>query len=311
MDRKLPEEQVKSVLAPWRFSLQSGGFESRLVTALELYERFPLDIAITGGTEEANTRLANMLSEDEEDEEDETDEEEEDEEEEDVNEKKEDEDKEKDDLSSAAEENEEEEEDQSGAYRAAKVSKEKKTHVVAIAKHADNLFKEDLGSASMLLQPHMPSVRLWTVVGGPSAIQSHYDVLVVLTTEIHQEDHMRIIIEQREKDKPLYLVKAEQEWDLVSEKPTGPCMTCAWERMRARNLELQKKHKLAFESGEIAKDGQTSSGSPQVAKLLGLEEIGEVLTKALPELRKKAFSQFMVDITRELRDVKAPNQSTT
>ncbi|XP_036413779.1 uncharacterized protein zmp:0000000951 [Colossoma macropomum] len=329
MEGKLPEEQVKSVLAPWRFSLQSSGFENRIVTALELYERFPIDIVVTGGTKEANAKLAVALcgiedgqSSEEEEEEETSDEEE------DISEKEEDEDKERDDklrvsitaekneeddrprVSTDAEKDEKEKDAQSKVSIPAKVPREHKTRV-RITEYAYSSQEEGSDSDPMLLHRNVPNVRIWTAEGGSSSIQNNYDVLVVLTTELHQEDQMRITIEQREKDKPLYLVKAEQEWDLVFEKPTGPCMTCAWERMRARNLELQKKHKLALESGENANGEQTSSGLPQVAKLLGLKEIAEVLMKALPDLRKKAFSQFLVDITRELRVPKVPNSSTT
>ncbi|KAL7840278.1 hypothetical protein AOLI_G00256010 [Acnodon oligacanthus] len=314
MEGKLPEEQVKSVLAPWRFSLQSSGFENRIVTALELYELFPLDIVVTGGTKEANAKLAVALcgiedgqSSEEEEEEETSDEEE------DVSEKEEDEDEERDDnsiVSTDAEEDEKRKDAQSRVSIPAKFPREHKTRV-RITEYAYGSKEEGYDSDPMLSHPHVPNVRIWTAEGGSSSIQNNYDVLVVLTTELHQEDHMRITIEQCEKDKPLYLVKAEQEWDLVFEKPTGPCMTCAWERMRARNLELQKKHKLTLESGGNANGEQTSSGLPQVAKLLGLKEIAEVLMKALPDLRKKAFSQFLVDITRELRVPKVSSGLTT
>ncbi|KAI4891116.1 hypothetical protein NFI96_032867, partial [Prochilodus magdalenae] len=320
MEGKLPEEQVKSLLLPWRFSLQSSGFEHRLVTALELYDHFPLDVVVTGGTNEANTKLAIALcGEDglssEEEEEDTSDEEEEDVDDEDDVEREGDEEEENHVqlrvgiAAEKEEEEEEEEDDRSSASIPAKVPRERKTHVTVTAYASDS---EDEGSdcAPILLHPYIPNIRIRTVEGGSSSIQNNYDVLVVLTSDLHQEDHVRITMEQREKDKPLYLVKAQQELDLVSEKLTGPCMTCAWERMRARNLELQKKHKLALESGENAKEREASSGLPQ-PKLLRHEEIPEVLMTALPELRKKAFSQFLVDITRELRVPKVPSSSTT
>uniref|UniRef100_A0A8B9HRC8 Zmp:0000000951 n=1 Tax=Astyanax mexicanus TaxID=7994 RepID=A0A8B9HRC8_ASTMX len=302
MEGKLPEEQVKSLLAPWRFSLQSSGFENRLVTALELYEHFPLDIVVTGGTRDANVHLANAVcatSDEKVEEEEEEDEEETGDKEEEVEKD----DKSKDKVSKKVSiVTKEDEKDEEG-----KLIKEKKKQARSV--HYANV--DSVEEGPLLLHPKIPNVRIWTVEGGPSSIQISYDVLVILTTEIHHEDHIRFTMEQREKDKPLYLVRADQEWDLVSEKPDGPCKTCAWERMRARNLELQKKHKLASESGHHAKEGEMSSEFPSVAKLLGLKEIAEVLIEALPELRKTAFSQFLVDITRETRVSKAPNMSTT
>ncbi|KTG24402.1 hypothetical protein cypCar_00007780, partial [Cyprinus carpio] len=90
MEEKLSDEKLKCMLAPWRFSLRAPGFEDRLVTALQLFEHFPLDIAVTGGTPEANAQLASAIcgrgeeieeeeweTDDEGDEEEETDEEEE------------------------------------------------------------------------------------------------------------------------------------------------------------------------------------------------------------------------------------------
>uniref|UniRef100_A0A4W4E8W3 IRG-type G domain-containing protein n=1 Tax=Electrophorus electricus TaxID=8005 RepID=A0A4W4E8W3_ELEEL len=181
MEAKLPEEQMKSVLAPWRFSLQSGGFEKRLVAVLELYDRFPLDIAVTGDGK-----------------------------------------------------------------------------------------SEEKGSDSspMYLHPNAANVRIWTVESGSASAQNNYDVLVVLSTALHQEDHLRLTMEQREKDKPLYLVRAENEWDLVLGKPSGPCKTCEWERMRARSLELQKQHKMVENSEDRC--------LPEVNKLLKLEEIEDL-----------------------------------
>ncbi|XP_066499298.1 uncharacterized protein zmp:0000000951 [Hoplias malabaricus] len=312
MEGKLPEDQIKSVLAPWRFTLQSSGFENRLLTALELYEHFPLDIAVTGGTKEASERLAiaicgisnEKLSEEEEEE---TSSEGGDDDQEAVDEENElekeevnvaNKNKEEEDTNdSEEEEEEEEEEEKSKVGKAAEVPRRpKKLRIVS-------------DTASIFLHPQIPHLRIWTAEGG-SSIQDHYDVLMVLTTELHHEDHVRITMEQREKDKPLYLVKAEHEWDLVFEKPTGPCMTCAWERMRARNLELQKKHKLSLESEGHVKDSQSSSGLTQGVKLVGLDEIADVLMKTIPELRKKAFSQFLVNITRELQAPKAPSNST-
>ncbi|KAG7317866.1 hypothetical protein KOW79_018901 [Hemibagrus wyckioides] len=168
-------------------------------------------------------------------------------------------------------------------------------------------FAEDSpDSSQVLVHPQIPNVRILTLEGSSSSLQDSYDVLVVLTTELHQEDHLQLTMEQCEKNKPLYLVKAEQEMDIVREKLSGPCKTCAWERMRARTLEFQKKHKLEIESVENAKHQKTSQGLPSLGiKLWELEEIAEVLVKAIPELRKKAFSRFLVDLTSEPRSPKS------
>ncbi|XP_060717819.1 uncharacterized protein zmp:0000000951 [Tachysurus vachellii] len=283
MERKLPEDQIKSVLAQWRFSWQSSGFKDRLVTALELYEHFPLDIAVTGGTKSANARLASVvcgLKEKQEEEE------EEEEEETDVYE------------DSDEQEDEDEEDDGSSIKPSVKVCVEKKS----LMKFTDNFAEDSPGSSEVLFHPQIPNVRVFTVQRCSSPSQDSYDILVVLTTELHQEDHMRLTMEQCEKNKSLYLVKAEQEMDLVREKLDGPCKTCAWERMRARTVEFQKKHKVEFESAENTKHQQTSQGPfPLGIKLWELEEIAEVLVKAIPQLRKKAFTKFLVDLTSEHR----------
>ncbi len=89
---------------------------------------------------------------------------------------------------------------------------------------------------------------------------------------------------------------------MVEEKPTGPCMTCAWERMRARKLELQKRSKEVFgETADSEADSQNPSNASKDPELVKMNDIAKVLAEALPELRKKAFSQFLVAITKELR----------
>ncbi len=96
--------------------------------------------------------------------------------------------------------------------------------------------------------------------------------------------------------------KAERDWDVVEEKPTGPCMTCAWERMRARKLELQREVKKYLERWLIQKQtSQNPSNASQDPELVKMKDIAKVLAEALPELQKKAFSQFLVAITKELR----------
>lgn len=296
MERKLPEDQIKSVLAPWRFSWQSNGFKNRLVTALELYEHYLLDIAVTGGTKSANARLASVIcgltdeqdeQEDEEEEEEETDEEE----------------------GSDEQDDEDEEDDGSSVNLSAKICVERKP----LVRFTDDFAEDGPDPALVLFHPQVPNVRILTVQGSSGPAQDSYDVLVVLTTELHQEDHVRLTMEQSEKNKPLYLVKTEQEIDLVREKLDGPCKTCAWERMRARTLEFQKKHKVEFDSAENAEQQQTSQGPlplHQGIKLWEPEKFAEVLVKAIPELRKKAFSQFLVDLTSELRGFKTESNGT-
>lgn len=290
MEGKLPEHQVKSVLAPWRFSWQSSGFKNRLVTALELYEHFPLDIAVTGGTKSANARLTSAVcglkdeqeAEVEEEEEEETDE----------------------DEDSEDQEDEDEEDDGS-----ANVCVERKS----VVRFTDDSAEDGPDSALLLFHPQIPNVRILPVQGSSGPTQDSYDVLVVLTTELHQEDHIRLIMEQCEKNKTLYLVKAEEELDLVREKLAGPCKTCAWERLRARTLEFQKKHKMEFASAENA-EHQKSPQDPlllhQGIKLWEPDEIAGVLVEAIPELRKKAFSQFLVDLTSKLRGQKTESYGT-
>lgn len=292
MEGKLPEDQVKSVLAPWRFSWQSRGFKNRLVAAMELYERFPLDIAVTGGTKSANAKLASAvcgLKDDQEAEKD-VDEEEEEEEEDKEDETDEDEDSEE-------QEDEDEQDDRSSLNPPANVLVERKSV----------RFTDDCpDSAPVLFHPKIPNVRILTVQGSSGPAQDSYDVLVVLTTELHQEDHMSLIMEQCEKNKTLYLVKAEHEFDLVRENLAGPCKTCAWERMRARTLEFQKKHKVEFDSVENAKHQKNSHGT----KLWEPDKIAGALVEAVPELRKKAFSQFLVDLTSTFKGPKTESYGT-
>ncbi|TSK20214.1 Interferon-inducible GTPase 5 [Bagarius yarrelli] len=143
------------------------------------------------------------------------------------------------------------------------------------------------------------------MVHGPSSPpHDSYDVLLVLTTELHQDDHIRLIMDQGEKNKPLYLVKMDKEMEIIRGRLDGPCKTCAWERMQARALEFQKKRKLELESTDNAKHQQTSK-VPSGIKLWEPEEIAEVLLKDIPELRKKAFSKFLVDFTSEQRKLKS------
>lgn len=232
MEEKLSDEKVKSMLAPWRFSIRAPGFENRLVTALQLFERFPLDIAVTGGTPEANAQLASAIcgpaeeieeeeweTDDEGDEEEETDEEEESDCEED---------------GSADEEYSIKSKLNTIHYR----SSSKKR--VRIAEHAEYIGRGVPDFDSVILHRQIPNVRVWTVQGHPTSnsiiTQTNqqydstcYDVLVVLTTEQHKEDHMWLKMELHGRDQPFFLVQAERDWDVVEEKPTGPCMTCSWE----------------------------------------------------------------------------------
>lgn len=122
---------------------------------------------------------------------------------------------------------------------------------------------------------------------------------------------MWLKMELHGRDQPFFLVQAERDWDVVEEKPTGPCMTCAWERMRARKLELQKRSKEVFgETADLEADSQNPSNASQDPELVKMKDITKVLAEALPELRKKAFSQFLVVITKVLRIPKLLSDDT-
>ncbi|XP_016313753.1 uncharacterized protein LOC107666812, partial [Sinocyclocheilus anshuiensis] len=305
MEEKLSDEKVKCILAPWRFSIRAPGFENRLVTALQLFERFPLDIAVTGGTPEANAQLASAIcgpGEEIEEEEWETDDD--GDEEEETDEEEESEDCEED--GSADEEHSIKSKLNTNHHRSSRKR-------VRIAEHAEYIGSGVPDFDSVILHRQIPNVRVWTVQGHPTSNSimnqtnqqynsTCYDVLVVLTTEQHKEDHMWLKMELHGRDQPFFLVRAERDWDVVEEKPTGPCMTCAWERMRARKLELQKRSKEVFgETADSEADSQNPSNASQDPELVKMKDITKVLVEALPELRKKAFSQFLVAITKELR----------
>lgn len=278
--------------------MRSSGFEKRILTALELYERFPLDITITGGTREANAKIAFALcglkdEQELEEEDEETDSEEETEE--------------------GEQSDEEKGDDESNTGQSDKDLYESKPRVRVVGFTDDHSDGEGSDSAPILYHPVVPNLRIWTSQGTSVPSQHNYDVLIVLTTELHQEDHIRFTMEQSEKNRSLYLVKTPRESDLVLEKLDGPCKTCAWERMRARTLEFQKKHKEVFESTEVVQNPNNPSAPALVASLVKLwepEEISEVLLKASPELRKKSFSQFLVDLTSELKGSKLQSHGT-
>lgn len=294
MEGKLSDEMVKCLLAPWRFSLRGPGFENRLVTALQLFEHFPLDIAVTGGTQEANAKLASIISgSDEEIEEEvwETEEEDDDEEEE------------------TDEEEEWEEEESTDEEHSIKLNANHQSSRIKRVRISENT--EYIGSGiSDFLHCQFPNVRVWTVQGHPTSNSiikqsnqqyesTHYDVLLILTAEQHKEDHMWIKMELHDRDQPFFLVRAEQDWDVLEEKPSGPCMTCAWERMRARKLELQKRSEKAF--GEMGDSTDGPSKASQESELVKMKDIAKVIAESLLELRIKAFSQFLVAITKELK----------
>ncbi|XP_014012853.1 uncharacterized protein zmp:0000000951 [Salmo salar] len=279
MTGKLREEMVELLLAPWRSSPRATGLEGTLVAALELYDHFPLDVAVTGGTQEANSQLARALcglgNEEEQEEEEEKSEDE--------------------------EASDDDEIEISGTLT--KVFEREEKGQVKESEQDDN--KRDdpptdnqpiVPNSLMVLHPKIPNIRIWTIpsLDGQNHPIEHFDVLVVLTSVQHQDNLPGPIMELRDRDQPLFLVRAEQEWDLIQEKLTGPCKTCAWERMRARQMEIERK-RLAATAGEAE--------VPEDVKqtLLELREIGATMTTALPELRKKAFCQFMVDVFRENR----------
>ncbi|XP_042629046.1 uncharacterized protein LOC122148034 [Cyprinus carpio] len=233
MEEKLSDEKLKCMLAPWRFSLRAPGFD-RLVTALQLFERFPLDIAVTGGTPEANAQLASAIcgpGEEIEEEEWETDDEGDEEEETDEEEEAED-----------WEEDESADEEHSikSKYLNTNLQSSSRRKRVRIAEHAEYIGSSIPDFDSVILHHQIPNVCVWTVQGHPTSNSiinqtdqqydsTCYDVLVVLTTDQHKEDHMWLKMELHGRDQPFFLVQAERDWDLVEEKPTGPCMTCSWE----------------------------------------------------------------------------------
>uniref|UniRef100_A0A672S515 Zmp:0000000951 n=1 Tax=Sinocyclocheilus grahami TaxID=75366 RepID=A0A672S515_SINGR len=164
---------------------------------------------------------------------------------------------------------------------------------------ANTLVQENLRTEDALLQLICCSK---TVRTNQQYNSTCYDVLVVLTTEQHKEDHMWLKMELHGRDQPFFLVQAERDWDVVEEKPTGPCMTCAWERMRARKLELQKRSKEVFgETADSEADSQNPSNASQDPELVKMKDITKVLAEALPEfvvstaLRSKKINQDDLD----------------
>lgn len=301
MEEKLPNEKVQYLLAPWRFSFRAPGFENRLVAALRLFEHFPIDIAVTGGTQEANAQLVSAIcGPDEEIEEEEWDTDDEEEEETDEEEADED-----------WEEDKSVDEEHSIKSKLNTNHQSSRRKHVRISDHTEYIGSGNPDFDSVILHHQIPNVRVWTVQGHPNSNSiikqtnqqydsTCYDVLVVLTTERHKEDHMWLKMELHDRQS-LFLVQAEQDWAVVEEKPTGPCMTCAWERMRARKLELQKRSKDAFGEMADSTDSQSPSDASQDPELVKMKDIAGVLAEALPDLRKKVFSQFLVAITKEIR----------
>ncbi|XP_055067888.2 uncharacterized protein [Misgurnus anguillicaudatus] len=300
MDGKLSKENIRDLLAPWRFTLMNPGIEERLLLAMQLFERFPLDITVTGGTHEANAQLCSVVCG--------LDQNQKMEEENEENEESEEDDEEDDDDDDEEDNGDEEEEDANANDEDAKRQDSKKKRV-RIAEKAEYMGWGVSYFDSMVSHSQIPNVRVKTVHGHPISNcvintksqlydSTNFDVLVALTTEERREDHTWLRIELRDRNKPFYLVKAQQVWDVVDEKPSGPCLTCAWERMRARKLELQKREKETF--GETLKLKDQNQSPSDAVKLVEMKDIGEVFAKALPDLQKTAFSQFLVAITKEL-----------
>ncbi|KAL0984975.1 hypothetical protein UPYG_G00151320 [Umbra pygmaea] len=286
MTEKLSNKMVEFLLAPWQSSSPVTGLEGRLLAALELYDHFNLDVAVTGGTQEANTRLAKALCG--------------------LRDDKEEEEK---------EEPVDEEASDRDVYHKTKAELEggleniqgdntiqDRTEVSERKEIVDEIVEDDTGNKShtdnkpMLLHPQFPSIRIWTV---PSIASNkhpilHYDVFVVLTSEHRKEDLPSSVMELRDREQPMVLVRAEQELDLVKDRITGPCKTCAWERRRDRLMEIERKRLAA---------GARVSLVPEDVKqtLLELRDIGETFTTSLPELRKEAFCQFMAEVVKEKR----------
>lgn len=270
MQGKVSEEHIKLMLEAWKTAPRVTGLQNQLLAALELYEHFPLDIAVTGGTPEANVHLARAVCGLNDENEWFIDEEEE-----------EDDDEDEDESDSS-----EEEPEQTEISEVDKGSQESSMKV----------WRTENG-LSVVSHPHIPSVRIWILNGhisalsnSPTSAGSLYDLLVVLTSELHQEDHMGFIMELRERDQPLYLVRAEEDTDLVKEELKGPCKTCAWERMRDRKLELQRKRK----------EREVTQVSQDPDRLVRMKEIGGLLLAVLPDMRKKAFCQFILSASQEV-----------
>uniref|UniRef100_A0A8C9SEZ8 Zmp:0000000951 n=1 Tax=Scleropages formosus TaxID=113540 RepID=A0A8C9SEZ8_SCLFO len=135
----------------------------------------------------------------------------------------------------------------------------------------------------------------------------HYDALVVLTSEQNQEEHLKLAIEFQERNKLLLLVRAEPGWDLLQERSTGACKTCAWERVQNLWMELKQRRAAAG----LDDLGRTLGSPDQLrfclddsgfgCKLLGLQEVCRLLTATLPELKRKVFCEFMMDFSKELK----------
>ncbi|XP_062393689.1 immunity-related GTPase family M protein 3 [Sardina pilchardus] len=273
MQGKLSEEHTKHVLGAWRTAPPVAELQDQLLAVLELYEHFPLDVAITGGTPEANARLARVVCGLQ--------------------------DQEHCLLDEEEEEGEDEEEDESDEGEEELEQSEMSDVDTGSKEMSKNVWRTENG-LPVLSYPYIPNVRIW-ILNGPSAPYSGsppsagslFDLLVVLTSELHPEDHMVSLMELRERDQPLYLVKAEADTDLVHEELKGPCKTCAWERMRERKLELQRRRK------EREATGTGVSQDPD--RLVGMTEIGGLLLSALPDMRKQAFCQFILDASKELR----------
>ncbi|KAL2084478.1 hypothetical protein ACEWY4_019996 [Coilia grayii] len=291
MERKLSEDHMKLMLAAWKMAPRVTRLDDQLLAVLELYERFQLDVVVTGGIPEANTRLAravcglsdedHFLTVEEEEEEDD------------------DEEAEEDESDETEEEQEQGDMSEAGTERGETAGhRHKNGRIVWRTEHG----------LPVVSHPDIPNVRIWVLNGQPASYTNSpnhtgfvYDLLVVLTSELHQEDHMGLVMALREKDQPLYLVRADREMDLVKEELKGPCKTCAWERMRDRNLEIQRRRR----ERQMTQDSQDGPH-----KLEEMKDIGGVLLSVLPEMRKKAFCQFMVDVSQELKVPKLLRNNT-
>uniref|UniRef100_W5MBI9 IRG-type G domain-containing protein n=1 Tax=Lepisosteus oculatus TaxID=7918 RepID=W5MBI9_LEPOC len=199
---------------------------AKLQAVLDLYDRFKLDVAVTGGSRASNMRLINVIR--------------------------------------------------------------------GLGGHGDGAGPagEAEGAAEPAMFPHPahPDVRIWNLPGltTPSFSSQDgaqklnvdlHDVLVVITSERCQDDNALLAAEIQKRQKFVYFVRPEKEEDLLPiSRNRDVCKTCAWERMREQ---------------QIASLGRESVLPDLELDIVGFADLEKILTKAFPELKKKAFSLFM------------------
>nr|XP_006641695.2 PREDICTED: interferon-inducible GTPase 5-like [Lepisosteus oculatus] len=236
MAGKIRDEDLERVTAVFK-SVKLVDGEAKLQAVLDLYDRFKLDVAVTGGSRASNMRLINVIR--------------------------------------------------------------------GLGGHGDGAGPagEAEGAAEPAMFPHPahPDVRIWNLPGltTPSFSSQDgaqklnvdlHDVLVVITSERCQDDNALLAAEIQKRQKFVYFVRPEKEEDLLPiSRNRDVCKTCAWERMREQ---------------QIASLGRESVLPDLELDIVGFADLEKILTKAFPELKKKAFSLFMVNVTREIRGPK-------